>query len=118
MCIFLAFALGIVGVTGDLGLTDRFFPPGLYVSRCRRCLRAASLKLRFGRKKRNARGRKWRRSRDRLLSSSCSPPSAPDLAKQHMQSVKNADIFNAITHNQALYLIHRYFQVATLITKK
>ena len=50
----------------------------LCVNRCKLCLRAASLRLRFERKKKNAKDRTWRRNRDKPPSSSCNPPSAHD----------------------------------------
>lgn len=48
------------------------------VDRCRLCLWAASLRRRFGRKKRNARDRKRRKKRGKPPSSSCNPPSVHD----------------------------------------
>lgn len=61
----------------------------LCVTRCMLCLWAASLRLRFERKKKNARDRKWKKNRDKPPSSSCSPPSAHDHqgADNNAQSV-------------------------------
>lgn len=54
----------------------------LCVTRCRLCLLAASLRLRFERKKKNAKDKKWRKNRGKQLSSSCSRLSAPDPVQE------------------------------------
>lgn len=51
----------------------------LSVLRSRLCLRAASLRQRFEKRKKNARSRRWRRKSVKLPSSSCSLPSTRDL---------------------------------------
>lgn len=59
-------------VHGYLGLRNLF----LCCTRCRLCLSVASLRLKFERKKKNARDKKRKKNNDMLPSSSCSPPSA------------------------------------------